>query len=76
MGMKHLAQISAALIAGGRDTAEPVLIIREATTPRQFILETTLAEAAEAAAKSGVLAPAIICVGPVHRLPPISFETV
>lgn len=74
MGMKHLAQISAALIAGGRPAEEPVLIIREATTPRQFILETTLSEAAEAAAKSGVLAPAIVCVGPVRRLPPVAAD--
>ncbi|MEX2519722.1 MAG: uroporphyrinogen-III C-methyltransferase [Paracoccaceae bacterium] len=68
MGMKHLEEISAALIAGGRDPDEPVAIIREATTPRQFVLETTLAAAAAAAAKSGVLAPAIICIGKVRRI--------
>lgn len=68
MGMRHLAEIAAALIAGGRSGGEPVTIVREATTPRQQVLETTLSEAAEAAARSGVLAPAIICVGAVRRL--------
>lgn len=68
MGMKHLTEISAALIAGGRAPDEPVLIVREATTPNQFTLETTLADAARAAADSGVLAPAIICVGKAVRL--------
>ncbi|MEO0360914.1 MAG: uroporphyrinogen-III C-methyltransferase [Pseudomonadota bacterium] len=89
MGMKHLAKIAAALIAGGRSPEEPVLIVREATTPRQMTLETTLAAADAAAKASGVLAPAIICVGPAVRLrdalgwledrsggaPPIDLET-
>lgn len=68
MGMKHLAAISAALIAGGRDPAEPVTIVREATTPRQTVLETTLRDAAAAAGAAGMLAPAIVCVGRVRRL--------
>ncbi len=68
MGMKHLDQISAALIAGGRSPQEPVLIVRQATTPQQFTLETTLEGAAEAARASGVLAPAIICIGRAVRL--------
>jgi len=68
MGMKHLDQISAALMAGGRKPDEPVLIVREATTQQQFTLETTLSEAAEAARASGVLAPAIICIGRAVRL--------
>lgn len=68
MGMKHLDQISNALMAGGRSADEPVLIVREATTPQQFTLETTLSQAADAARQSGVLAPAIICIGHAVRL--------
>lgn len=68
MGMKHLDHISAALIAGGRSPDEPVLIVRQATTRDQLTLETTLAAAAATAAASGVLAPAIICVGKAVRL--------
>lgn len=69
MGMKHLGSIAAKLIAGGRSAEEPTLVVREATTKRQAVLETTLGEAEAAVAASGVLAPAIICVGPVRRLP-------
>ncbi len=68
MGMKHLAEISAALIAGGRPPEEPVVIVREATTARQAVFEATLADAADVAAAKGVLAPAIVCVGKVRRL--------
>ena len=65
MGMKHLDQISAALIAAGRSGAEPVAIVTNATTPRQAVLETTLATAVADAAAGGVAPPAIICVGRV-----------
>lgn len=68
MGMRHLEEIAAEMIAAGRKADEPVLIVREATTPRQLILETTLAAAAADAARAGIDAPAIICVGPVRRL--------
>ena len=63
MGMKHLAKIAATLIGHGRGRDEPVLIVTRATTDDQRVLETTLEEAATAAARSGVIAPAIICVG-------------
>ena len=63
MGMRHIGKIAAALIDGGRDPREPVLIVREATTPSQFTLETTLAEAEQAIEENGVIAPAVICVG-------------
>lgn len=68
MGMKHLAVISARLIGGGRDPEEPVVVVTRATTAEQEVLETTLAEAASDAARAGLVAPAIICVGAVGRL--------
>ena len=65
MGMKHLDQITGALMAAGRDGGEPVAIVTDATTPRQSVLETTLASAVTDARTAGVGPPAIICVGRV-----------
>lgn len=63
MGMKHLARITKALMDGGRDPAEPVAIVTEATTKGQRVLETTLSSAVQDADDAGLGAPAIICVG-------------
>jgi len=63
MGMKHIAQITAALIAAGRGKDEPVAIATSATTPDQRVLETTLARAEADIASAGIEPPAIICVG-------------
>lgn len=63
MGMKHIAQITASLIAAGRSGNEPVAIATSATTPDQHVLETTLANAAADIARAGIEPPAIICVG-------------
>lgn len=68
MGLKHLPRIAAALMAAGRARDEPVAIVSQATTPRQRVLETTLARAAADAAASGIAAPALIVVGEVVRL--------
>ena len=67
MGMRNLAEISAALIAGGRAGEEPVAILQEATLPGQRLLETTLARAAEDARAAGIGAPAVICIGEAVR---------
>lgn len=66
MAMRHLAEIARRLIDSGRDPAEPVALIGRATTPEQRVVETTLAEAARAAA--AVEPPAIVVVGEVVRL--------
>lgn len=63
MGMKHLAKIAETLMGHGRAADEPVLIVTRATTEDQRVLETNLSHAADAAARSGVIAPAIICIG-------------
>ncbi|GMG81715.1 uroporphyrinogen-III C-methyltransferase [Paralimibaculum aggregatum] len=68
MAMKHLAGIAAQLIAAGRDPAEPVAIVTEATLPGQRRLETTLARAAEEAEAAGLVPPSIICIGRVALL--------
>jgi uroporphyrin-III C-methyltransferase len=68
MALKHLKQIAMALIRAGRAPAEPVAIVAGATTGSQQVVETSLGEAAEAVARSGLQPPAIVVVGEVVRL--------
>ncbi|EGE56379.1 UNVERIFIED_ORG: uroporphyrin-III C-methyltransferase [Rhizobium esperanzae] len=68
MAMKHIAQISANLMASGRPASEPVAFVCNAATGAQQVLETTLGEATDAAAASGIEPPAIVVVGEVVRL--------
>jgi uroporphyrin-III C-methyltransferase len=63
MGMKHAGEIAAALLAAGRPGAEPVAVVTDAATPRQQVLETTLAGLVPDLAASGLAPPAIIVVG-------------
>ncbi|MSP81755.1 MAG: uroporphyrinogen-III C-methyltransferase [Alphaproteobacteria bacterium] len=68
MGLKHLPEIAARLIAAGRDPATPVAIIAKATLPDQRVLVTTLAAAAADVAAAGIEPPTIVAVGEVVRL--------
>ncbi|MHA3915525.1 uroporphyrinogen-III C-methyltransferase [Halovulum sp. GXIMD14793] len=68
MAIKNLDQIAASLIAGGRDAAEPVAVVSNATLPDMRVLRTTLGRAAADVAAEGVEPPAIVCVGPVVSL--------
>jgi uroporphyrin-III C-methyltransferase len=70
MGLKHIGRIADEIIAAGRKPDEPVAIICSATTPHQFVLETTLARAEAEAAASGIPGPALIVVGEAVRLRP------
>jgi uroporphyrin-III C-methyltransferase len=63
MGMKHIAQISAKLIAAGRSIHEPVGVVTTATTDQQQVLETTLGTIVDDIAAAQLEPPAIICVG-------------
>lgn len=63
MGMKHIAQISAKLIAAGRPMSEPVAVVTTATTVDQRVLETTLGTIVADITNAGMEPPAIICVG-------------
>lgn len=63
MAIKHLDQISKALIKGGRSPDEPVAIISNATLPDMKVLETVLANASADVSKHGIEPPAIICIG-------------
>ncbi len=66
MALKHLPNIVARLIAGGRRPDEPVAVVSRATTPEQQVLVSTLGDAAAAALGSET--PAVVVVGEVVRL--------
>lgn len=62
MAVKHLPTIAAELLAAGRPPGDRLAVVSHAATPRQAVLETTLAEAATL---SDIPTPAIIIAGPV-----------
>jgi len=66
MALKHLDEIAARLIAGGRDANEPAAIVASATTGEQQVIVTTLGAAAGRATE--VSPPALFVVGEVVRL--------
>jgi uroporphyrin-III C-methyltransferase len=66
MALKHLPNIVARLIAGGRRRDEPAAVIGRATTEAQRVLVSSLGELAAAA--GAIEAPAIVVVGEVVRL--------
>ncbi|MGD9476448.1 uroporphyrinogen-III C-methyltransferase [Shinella sp. G-2] len=68
MAMKHIGQIAANLIAGGRSPDEPVAFVCNAATPDQSVLETTLSRAEADVEAAGIEPPAIVVVGEVVRL--------
>ena len=70
MAMKHIGQIAANLVAGGRSPDEPVAFVCNAATSEQAVLETTLARAEADVAAAGIEPPAIVVVGEVVRLRP------
>lgn len=68
MGMKHIAQIAASLLAAGRPASEPVAVVTTATTEHQRVLETKLGTIQADIATAGLEPPAIICVGHAVRM--------
>lgn len=68
MALKHLVEIRGRLLEGGRCADEPMAIISQATLTDQRVLETTLGEAPQALAESGIEPPAMVVLGEVVRL--------
>jgi uroporphyrin-III C-methyltransferase len=71
MALRTIGAIAEALRAGGRAAGEPVAFITEATTPRQSVRITTLADAARTAGEISRGAPTLIVIGPVVALRPL-----
>jgi uroporphyrin-III C-methyltransferase len=63
MALRQIGVIAAQLRAAGRNGAEPIAFISEATTPRQRVIVTTLAEAEQAAGAMERAAAMLIVVG-------------
>ena len=71
MALRRVGVIAACLRAAGRKAEEPVAFITDATTPRQRVLITTLAQAESASSDIPRDAPTLIVVGPVVALRPL-----
>jgi uroporphyrinogen III methyltransferase/synthase len=68
MGVKRLPDVTARLIAEGRDPAEPAAVVERGTLPGQRTVSGTLGDIAERAAEAGVRPPALTVVGSVAAL--------
>ena len=67
MALKSAPDIARALIAGGRDPADTVTFISNATLPHQSMAATTLGEVESFLSANHVATPAIVVAGPVER---------
>jgi uroporphyrinogen III methyltransferase/synthase len=65
MGVKALPQIARALIAAGRDPAEPAAVVERGTLPGQRTVSSTLGGIAAAAEEADLKPPSVTIVGPV-----------
>jgi uroporphyrin-III C-methyltransferase/precorrin-2 dehydrogenase/sirohydrochlorin ferrochelatase len=72
MGLKNLSAIAAALIKGGRDGATPAAVVQDGTTEHQRTVHAPLAKIAAATAAAGLRSPAIVVIGAVAELLPLS----
>ncbi|SDG75776.1 uroporphyrinogen-III C-methyltransferase [Roseospirillum parvum] len=68
MAMRVLPEITARLLAAGRDPAEPAVVVRHATWASQRRLLTTLGRLAEDVAAAGLSSPAVVVIGPTAGL--------
>jgi uroporphyrin-III C-methyltransferase len=68
MALKHLDDIVAQLLLGGRDPAEPAAIVSQACTASQKVVVAPLADIAAAGRREEVEPPALVVVGKVVRL--------
>ncbi|MDZ4864692.1 MAG: uroporphyrinogen-III C-methyltransferase [Gemmatimonadota bacterium] len=65
MGRAVLGEVTAALIAAGRDPTTPAACVEEGTTSRQRVTVATLASLAEAVDRDGLVAPIVTVIGAV-----------
>ena len=65
MAVERIGLFATELMAGGRPSDTPVLVVQHGATARQRVLRTTLEGAAEEMVAQGIRPPAIIVIGPV-----------
>jgi uroporphyrinogen III methyltransferase / synthase len=68
MGMRRIAEITQAIIEGGRSPSTPAAVIHWGARPEQRVVTAPLEKIADAAKQAGLKNPAIILVGEVVTL--------
>jgi uroporphyrin-III C-methyltransferase len=68
MGVKHLPEICAGLIARGLAASTPAAIVAQAATPEQQVIRATVAELPLKAAQANLQPPALTVIGSVVGL--------
>ena len=68
MGVRALPELTAALIAHGRDANEPAAVVERGTLPQQRTVSGTLGQLAAQAQDAGIGPPAVTIVGAVAAL--------
>jgi uroporphyrin-III C-methyltransferase/precorrin-2 dehydrogenase/sirohydrochlorin ferrochelatase len=68
MATRTLGEITAALVAAGRDPATPAAIVERGWTAAQRTVVATLGDIAQVAERAGVGSPAVVVVGDVVTL--------
>ncbi|HKQ67733.1 MAG TPA: uroporphyrinogen-III C-methyltransferase [Polyangiaceae bacterium] len=68
MGMKRLPEITAALLAHGRDPKTPAVAVQWGTWARQAVLEATVSDIAERAQAANITNPSVVVIGEVASL--------
>ena len=70
MALRKVAPLRDILLAHGRLPSEPVAVVCRGTLDTQKVVESTLADCAEAVEAAGLEPPAIIVIGDIVRLRP------
>ena len=68
MGLTHMAETVAALLAGGLAPNTPAALVENATLPEERVVTATLATLVAAAARENVVSPALIVIGHIVSL--------
>lgn len=68
MGVARLEQLAEALMRAGRAPETPVVVVQEASTPRQRHAQAMLCEIAQVVEEAGLGAPATVLIGAVAAL--------
>jgi uroporphyrinogen III methyltransferase/synthase len=72
MGLSHLEEIVASLLAEGKAADTPAAVVQEATLGCQRTVTAALAELPAAVRAAGLAAPALAIIGPVVELRPMA----
>jgi siroheme synthase len=75
MGVERLGEVVELLRDNGRAPETPIALVENGTLPNERVVEGTLADIVDRAARARVRPPAVIVVGEVVRLRAVLAET-